>query len=194
VRVLVIPEDDRKDADLLEPLVRAMMAYAGWPQAKVIVCSNPRLGGVDQALRWERIAEIIDRWKGMTELFLLIIDRDAKEGRRVSLDGIEQRSRGELPNNKVFLAEHAIEEVEVWVLAGHELPSEWTWREIRKDPHPKERYFVPFLTQRKLSDDVPGRRMLAKEAARNFQRICDRCPEDVRRLADQIRRTKSDKS
>src|ERR1041385_6919399 len=76
VRVLVIPEDSRRDKGLLKPLIEALMAAAGRPRAKVRVCEKPVLGGVAEALKLERLREIIDLWGGQTDLFLLIVDRD----------------------------------------------------------------------------------------------------------------------
>jgi hypothetical protein len=69
VKVLVIPEDFRKDQYVLKPIIRALMKAAGWPQANVIICMDPLLGGVREALKWERISEIIDQQKSMVDLF-----------------------------------------------------------------------------------------------------------------------------
>lgn len=204
MRVLVIPEDSRRDKDLLKPLIEALMIAAGRPRAKVRVCEKPVLGGVAEALKLERLREIIDLWGGQTDLFLLIVDRDGKDGttlpasgdqparknedRRAVITRLEHESTALLPKGKVLLGEHAIEEVEVWVLAGHELPTEWSFRAIRAERNPKEAFFVPFLTKhRGLTDDTAGRALVAAEAARNFQRICDRCPEDMKRLTERVR-------
>jgi hypothetical protein len=69
VRVLIIPEDSRRDKGLLKPLVEAMMSAAGRPRAKVRVCEKPVLGGVAEALKLDRLREIIDLWGGQTDLF-----------------------------------------------------------------------------------------------------------------------------
>jgi hypothetical protein len=203
VRVLVIPEDSRRDKDLLKPLVEAMMAAVGRPRAKVRVCEKPVLGGVAEALKLERLREIIDLWGGYTDLFLLIVDRDGKDGKIVPASGeqparknedrravithLEEQCAALLPEGKGLIGENAIEEVEVWVLAGHELPAEWSIRAIRAERDPKEAFFVPFLARRGLTDDAAGRALVAVEAARNFQRICDRCPEDMKRLTERVR-------
>ncbi len=55
MRVLVIPEDSRGDKEMLKPLVQAFLMEAGWTRAKVRVCEDPVLGGVMEALKWERI-------------------------------------------------------------------------------------------------------------------------------------------
>jgi hypothetical protein len=63
-RVLVIPEDFRKDQYVLEPIITKMVESVG-RNGKVIVCRDPLLGGVSQALRWERMEEIIVRYRAM---------------------------------------------------------------------------------------------------------------------------------
>jgi hypothetical protein len=75
------------------------------------------LGGVAEALKWDRIAEILDRYKdkGMTDLFLLCIDRDGDSNRYAKLDNIEREAASVLPSRCGFFAEHAWQEVEVWL-------------------------------------------------------------------------------
>jgi hypothetical protein len=60
MNVLIIPEDFRKDQYILGPIVKKMFEEIGKPRAKVQMCLDPLLGGISQALRWERILEIID--------------------------------------------------------------------------------------------------------------------------------------
>lgn len=190
MRVLVIPEDSRRDKDILKPLVQALLAEVGRPRAKVRVCEKPVLGGVAEALKWERIREIIDLWGGQTDLILLVVDRDGAQnaGRSLSLASLEQQSLALLGDGKALLGEVAIEEIEVWVLAGHALPAEWQWRDIRAEPHPKESYFATFLAEhRKVSGDAAGRAIVAEEAARAIKRVLALCPEDLGRLARRIR-------
>jgi hypothetical protein len=188
--VLVIPEDSRRDKDLLKPMIQALMAELGRPRAKVRVCERPVLGGVAEALKWERIQTILELWGGQTDLFLLLVDRDGAQnaGRRAALDSLEQRSAPLLAEGQALLGELAIEEIEVWVLAGHDLPSEWKWRDVRADPHPKESYFASFLAEhRKIPANAAGRAIVAEEAARSIRRVLDLCPEDLGRLAARIR-------
>ena len=88
-----------------------------------------------------------------------------------------------MPPIAVFLAENAWQEVEVWVLAGHDLPKDWTWQDIRQEPNPKETYFEPFAKQRSVLDEPgQGRKTLAREAAENYGRIRSLCREDVASL------------
>nr|MCU0671308.1 hypothetical protein [Myxococcota bacterium] len=81
VNVLVIPEDFRRDQYVLKPLAEAMFARQG-VKARVQVCRDPLLGGVGEAMKRERLAEILERYRGMTRVFLLIVDRDCDKNRR----------------------------------------------------------------------------------------------------------------
>lgn len=188
MNVLVIPEDFRKDGYMLQPLIEAMLDYVGYPRARVIVCRDPLLGGISQALKHERIREIIDRYRGMTDLFLLCVDRDGQEGRRKALDGVEAFASSLLPAGRYFLAENAWQELEVWVLAGLDLPKDWTWGEIRAEIHPKERFFEPVARERGVHEEPGGgRKTLAMEAARRYsKRIRQLCPEDVLNLETRV--------
>ena len=85
MRVLAIPEDFRKDQYILQPILSALLEAAGKPKARVRVCTDPLLGGISQALRWERIVEILDRYRGMVDLFVLCVDRD---GNQIVLHGV----------------------------------------------------------------------------------------------------------
>ena len=184
----VIPEDFRKDQYMLKPIFMAMMKEVGKPNARVRVCQDPLLGGVNEALKWERIQEIIERYKGMVNLFLLCVDRDGKSGRKIVLTNLEQQAGNILTSGRLLLAENAWQEIEVWVLAGHDLPSDWNWQVIRDEVNPKETYFLPFATQRKLLDAPgEGRKTLAEEAARRYERIRQLCPEDIADLEDRVR-------
>ena len=86
-----------------------------------------------------------------------------------------------------FLAANAWEEIETWVLAGVDLPNEWTWTNVRAEIHVKEVYFEPLAAQRGLSDSPGGgRKPLAEEAARRIGAIRQKCPEDFNHLAKRL--------
>ena len=187
MNVLVIPEDSRFDQHVLKPIIEAMLAALDRPRAKVRVCQDPVLGGVDQATNWNRVSEILDLYEGMVDLFLLIVDRDGKPGRRSALDGIEAKARATLRVGSHLLAENAWQEIEVWILAGMDLPTEWEWKEIRTEIQLKETYYTPFARSRNAVDEPgEGRRRLALEAASRYGRIRRLCPEDVRSLEVRI--------
>jgi len=187
MNVLVIPEDFRKDQYMLKPIVAAMLNWVG-VAARVEVCQDPLLGGVTEALKWERIKEIIEQYSWKVQMFLLCVDRDSDPHRRSALDNLEQKASQVLPASKRLLAENAWQEIEVWVLAGHDLPNQWEWTAIRAERDAKETYFQPFAISRGvINSPGEGRRTLAEEAARRYGRVRQLCPEDVGALEDRIR-------
>jgi len=191
MNILIVPEDFRKDQYILKPLVEGMMNDLGKPKGKVRVCQDPLLGGISQALNWDRIAEILQRYSGMVHIFLLIVDRDGNSGRRTALDGIESKSGVVLSSGasgRVLFAENAWQEVEVWALAACEdLPKDWVWAEVRAEPHPKEIYFDVYVRDKGLQDEPgEGRRTLGNLAKQNYRRVHSLCAEDVQALHEKI--------
>ena len=173
MNVLVIPEDFRNDQYVLKPLIERVLRDAGRPTACVRVCRNPRLGRVDQALNPDRLEDIVRRYDGMTDLFILCVDRDGEEGRRRRLDRLER----EVGGDRVFLAENAWEEIETWALAGLALPGGWRWKTVRAEVHVKERYFEVLARERGVADGPGGgRKALGAEAARRVPAIRRKCP------------------
>lgn len=183
MNVLLIPEDFRNDQYLLEPLFAALFRALGRPNARVRVCRDPLLGGVTEALDVKRLDEVVVRYKGMVDLFIVCVDRDGNSGRRARLDGIERAFR----ESCVLMAENAWEELETWTLAGLDLPADWRWTDIRAEVSVKERYFAVLARQRGLADAPGGgRRPLGIEAARRVNVIRQKCPEDFGTLASRI--------
>jgi hypothetical protein len=177
LRVLIIPEDFTFDQYILLPIIQAMFRNLGKPTAKIAVCQDPRLGGVDQATSWERIRPILEQY-GMVNLFLLCVDRDGIEGRQQRLYNLEQQANDFLGNNRHFLAVNAWQEIEVWTLAGHDLSTNWDWQIIRDDNDPKEHFFLPFAEQRGVANSLENAyRTLSREAASRYGRITQLCPE-----------------
>ncbi|NJK70492.1 MAG: hypothetical protein HC849_04045 [Oscillatoriales cyanobacterium RU_3_3] len=186
MKILVIPEDFRKDQYTIKPIITAMMAKLGKPRTKVMVCQDPLLGGVSEALKWENIENTINQYP-MVDLFLLCVDRDGKEGRKTSLEKLEARAAKILSERRLLLAENAWQEIEVWVLAGQDLPKDWNWQDVRSEINPKETYFLPLSQQRNLLNAPgEGRKKLAEEAARRYERIRQLCPEDLVNLENRI--------
>ena len=183
MNVLVIPEDFRKDQHILKPLFKKLFRDIGKPQANVRICQNPLLGGVRETLKSERIAEIVERYGGMTHIFILCVDRDGETGRRERLNHLE----AEFGDAGVFLVENAREEIETWVLAGVDLPAGWRWKDVRAEVRVKETYFEPLVEQRALTDAPGGgRKPLAEEASRRIDAIRQKCPDDFGGLANRL--------
>ena len=187
MNVLIIAEHDRNDRFILQPLVTAMFRQLKRPRirADTHVIRN---GGWDVVKQWETIHAIIERNRP-TDLFLLCVDRDGHEPRRGILDTLEAKARQVLNPPRLFLAENAWQEVEVWALAGIDwrLKPKWIWDTIRSERDPKERYFEPIVKARGLTESPGrGRRELGEEAARNYAKVRQNCPE-VRDLEERIR-------
>ena len=185
MRVLVIPEDFRKDQYLLKPLFRRLFHELGRPAAKVVVCQDPLLGGLEEALKPKRLAEIFQRYDGMTDVFVLCVDRDGDPHRRRRLDRLEE----EFGRERTFFAENAWEELETWTLAGLDLPRGrgWRWSVIRAEVSVKERFFDEIARERGVADGPGGgRKRLGEEASHRIGAIRQKCPEDFDRLAGRI--------
>ena len=73
------------------------------------------------------------------------------------------------------------------MLAGHVLPPDWKWLDIRQEVNPKETYFLPFAQERNLLDSPgEGRKTLTEEAVKGYNRIRQLCPEDIVVLENRI--------
>lgn len=183
MNILIIPEDFRKDQYLLKPLFSRLFSEIGKTRIRLEVCQDPLLGGVTEALKSERLLEIVDRYDGMTDLYILCVDRDGVEGRRHRLDRIEQ----EFSRGRRFVAENAWEELETWTLAGLDLLPEWRWGDVRSTIQVKEGYFDPLARHRGVADGPGGgRKALGEEAARRIHAIRLKCPEDFDALAKRL--------
>ena len=183
MKVLAIPEDFRKDQYLLKPILVRLFRTLGKSNARITVCQDPLLGGVGEALKSERLREVVERYP-MVDVMILCVDRDGQTGRRQRLDRIEEELSGQ---NTAFLAQCAWEELETWVLAGLNLPVDWQWADVRKEVNVKEVYFDDLARQRGVADGPGGgRKHLGEEAAGRVAVIRQKCPEDFDHLARRI--------
>ena len=183
MNIVVIPEDFRKDQYILKPLVSQLFKRLGASNPRVNVCRDPLLGGIGEALKTDKLAEIVNDQSGMTDIFILCVDRDGVVGRRERLDQIEAEFQGRC----VFFAENAWEEVETWALAGLRMPNDWRWEDVRAEVDVKERYFEPLAAQRGLAESLGGgRKVLGEEASRSIRSIRQKCPEDFDSLARRL--------
>ena len=181
MKVLIIPEHPSNDHYILKPLFTRLLRNIGSTAVRVEVCQDPVLGNVDQALRLTRLKEIVEQYAGMTDIFILCVDRDGIVGRRKTLDHIEK----ELGSN--FLAENAWEELETGALAGLKLPKKWRWKDVRAEIDVKERYFNLYAAQRGLSNFPGGGRLvLGEEASHRIDVIRQKCPQDFDNLANRL--------
>lgn len=198
MNVLIIAEDPIKDQHILKPIIEAMLGYLG-KRAATVAVHQERLGGFGQALKKERIAMIVKERRHSVDLFIECIDRDcqyeghphAHQNRRKVLDFIEGHIQQEFPE-ATFLAENAIEEIEVWVLAGLDWKAAfpgWTWQGIRTDCNPKETYFEPLVKNLGVFDEPGnGRQPLGEQAAKQYaKKLRVLCKEDLLALEERLR-------
>jgi len=183
VKLMIIPEDFRKDQYILKPIFKRLVADLGKPRTFIEICQDPLMGGVEMAMKEEQLRAVFERHP-MFDLFILCVDRDGKENRRQRLNDLE-RIFASTP--RLFIAEHAWEELETWLLAGLTLPKDWSWQAIRRDISVKEQYFTPLAQERGFATAPgEGRKPLGEEAARNIAAIRAKCPEDFDALAQRL--------
>ncbi len=130
----------------------------------------------------------------MADLFLVCIDRDGQDGqenrenRLAQLRTLFQNMQDTLRTNQTLLGECAIEEIEVWVIAGNDWKThfpDWQWQAIREELDPKEIYYEPFARAHEVWHLAPGqgRKILAQAAT--YSRIKQFC-EEVQNLETQV--------
>lgn len=195
MNVLIICENYRYDQYIVQPIIKAMFKKLGKPQTIVNVCQDSSIRCVSEATDVNKLIPLIERYEKTVDIFLLCVDRDGKESRCKELESREKQLTEKFDNRIKFIAENAWQELEVWILAGHDKFEEWrknkySWQDIRNEPNPKEAYYEPFakylgiFNRGKLGG---GRKELGEEAAKNYQRIKQLCQEDVVNLESRIK-------
>ena len=181
-RVLLVLEDPTYDQYIVKPLVERLCGQAGRRNVRVDVLLDPHLRGVEQALDadvWEQIACKYP----MIDLFLLVIDRDCVPARQARLDNVRANMTS---NRRGMDGCLAIEEVEVWLLAGFRGKLGEPWNVVRKECHPKERFFEPFMRAQEARGVGGGRLRLMRAAVRKLAPLTQACPE-IRQILDALR-------
>jgi hypothetical protein len=179
--VLVVPEDPINNGYILKPLVARILSECGKPNANVVVLTNPRTTGYEHAKVLLR-DKIPDRYRHM-DLLLFLPDADGKD-RSGEFEALELQA---MSMNVRLLCCAAVQEVEVWLLAGHTEKLDVGWPDVREDTSVKENVFAPFLaTHGNPRAAGGGRDVLMRQALNNYSGLRDRCPE-LRTLEDRIR-------
>jgi hypothetical protein len=179
-KVLIVPEDPTHNGHILKPLIERMLEHCGKPNAKVTVLSEPRLQGYEHAK--EELARILYRYQHF-DLVLFLVDADGK-------NRVDEFDRLEELSPKLICAA-AVQEVEIWLLAGHADKLELPWQTVRQNISVKEQVFAPFLKAHGDSRRYgEGRDILMKQALENYPGILQRCPE-LKTLQNRIASTLS---
>lgn len=179
MKALVIPEDPTLDQYILKPIVERLFGDLE-RKVRVEVLSNPRLHSVEQALDQRILEDIVATYR-MFDLFLVLVDRDGDAEARPS----RARAREASFEGRLLVC-LAIEEVEVWMLALHRERVPAPWRDVRAEPHPKERYAEPFLAAHAPRLSVGrGRKWAMRNVGREWKGLLEICPE-LAELKDRI--------
>ncbi len=178
-RVLVIPEDPKNNGYILKPLVEAILADAGKPNAKVTVLTRPRLEGYDQAVKAIR-DELPDSY-GFWDLWIFGPDGDrAKPEAMTALES-------DLAEMGIkLLCCPAQPEVEIYACVPYRGEFKGGWEAARKDVRFKEDVFDPLLA--KYGDERRagrGRDLMIAETLKNRAALYQLCPE-LKRLRGRI--------
>ncbi|MEX0717372.1 MAG: hypothetical protein WD066_12330 [Planctomycetaceae bacterium] len=182
MKVLVIPENPTLDQHVLKPVVERIFEDLR-RSVRVKILTDPHLNGVTEALD-PRMVEHITRTYAMTDLFLLIVDRDCIETR---IHQLQQREHESAAIGKTLIGCLAIEELEAWPLAVHwSRKSKVKWQDVRANCHPKEAYFEPLVEEQGWAASAGrGRKAAMRELSGSWKRLQSRCPE-IRELTGRI--------
>lgn len=177
LNVVVVPEDDRLDKYVLEPVMKAVFSHIGRPHARIRVVSNPRPRGIDTVLTPDYVSRVLARYP-MADMFIYCLDRDGRDDRDRQLRTVLDTMRRGMQAHQSAEGVLAVEEVEVWCMVTHvsDLPD--SWDTVRQERNPKELYFAP-LVEWLLPVPGPGRgrQILGRKAAGNYDLLRLRCPE-----------------
>ena len=148
-----------------------MMAECGKPNAQVLVLTNPKVQGYEQAR--QKLPEILDRYRHF-DLCLFLVDSDGKD----KSPGFQILEAAAASSGIKLLCAAAVHEVEVWLLVDHSEKLGKQWRSVRADTSVKENVFAPFLAKHGDARRYGGGRdLLMKEALTRYDRILQLCPE-----------------
>lgn len=178
-RVLVIPEDPTHNGYILKPLMEALLADAGRPQASVQVLSSPRLNGYDHALRAIR-HELADSYRWF-DLWVFVPDAD--RGTPAAMAALEADLAGK---GVTLFCCPAEPEVEIYACAAFRADMPVDWAAARAHPRMKEALFEPLLLAHGDARSAGGGRVqMIEESIRNMPALLQLCPE-LKRLRDRV--------
>jgi hypothetical protein len=136
-----------------------------------MVLTNPKADGYEHAK--SLLDDVLQRYKHY-DVMLFLPDSDGKD-RSAEFQHLEGKAN-DLGVKLICCA--AVQEVEVWLLAGHTDKLGGSWNEIRADASVKENVFLPFLSRHGDAKRAGGGRdVLMRETLTNYPGLLDRCPE-----------------
>lgn len=170
--VLIVGEDPTNNGYILEPVVQRVLSECGRARAKVEVLRNPRTEGYEHAKKL-LVEEVFDRYRHK-DLILFIPDADCRN-REDEFRALEKEAEA---RDVLLICCAAVQELEVWLMAGHANQLDETWAEVRADCSVKENVFEPFLKAHgNPKRPGAGRDLLTKSTVANYDALVGRCPE-----------------
>jgi len=146
----------------------------------VSVLTNPHLRGISQVKA--QLPGNIDRYRHL-DLLLCLVGADGK-GRSMEFADMEAKAR---QSGVRLLCCAAVQEVEIWLLAGHAAKLPVPWRQARSEVSLKEKYFQSFLNQHgDKRRPAGGREHLMRQTLNNYRGLKKRCPK-IQHLETRIR-------
>ena len=171
MKVLVILEDPSLDEHIAVPVVKKLFESLE-RRADVRPLREPHLRGVDQALDPEQLRGIV-QGNPMTDLFLLLVDRDCN---RFHTESRAMQRETEHPGK--LIAAVAVNELETWMLALHKEALGTGWSIVRDHCDPKEAYAEPLLERQGWSTEVgKGRKRAMRDLSGQWRSLLTLCPE-----------------
>lgn len=180
-RVLIILEDPTYDRYIVQPVVERLLRDIKKPKVRVDVLTDPRMGGVSYVFARQNWEKILQKYP-MVDVFIVVVDSDCEEGRKEKLVSLRSWVQG---RQAVSVGVLAIEEVEVWLLAGYVDKLSSPWKTVRAHCNPKEAFYQPFVESEQNRGVAGGRRSLMQHTLRNLRGLMHRCPE-IRELRTQL--------
>lgn len=178
-RVLVIPEDPTNNGYILKPLVEAIIADSGKPNAQVKVLINPRLEGFDHAMEAIR-CELPERY-GFFDLWVFIPDGD-----RAGPDAMAALEKDLAAKRITLICCPAQPEVEIYACVPFRGEIQGGWDAARSNTQFKEEVFELLLTKYGDSRRAgAGRDLMIAESLRNMRALYRFCPE-LARLRERV--------
>lgn len=187
-QVLVVPEDPTRDEYILRQVVETVVAAAGVRSGRIQILRSGQPYGYEAAARYCR--DYLGAWRQI-DLFLFMPDRDGPpdlegQNRLHELETLESNVRDK---GQWLLTCAAVEEVEVWMMAGH--PQKLrdlglTLDEVRHERKPSRGSCIRFLAAYGDRSPGEGRLQLTTEGVRQAEALFSRCGE-LGELVERIR-------
>ena len=172
-KVLVIPEDPTNNGYILQPLLKAILAEAGKPQAKIDVLKNPHLKGYDQAVTAIKTPSILEQKYKFWNLWIFMPDRD-----RASEGAMRELERDLATRQVNLLCCPAEPEVEIYACVAYRRDLDAAWEKVRVSKRMKEDHFDPLLMKHGDKQGAgEGRKLMIQESLKSMRTLYQLCPE-----------------